>query len=236
MNNNDLNEIKNKLLEIDTDFLHVEESATKLNEGENSSNDSIKIMKINVETIIDFIKENNINNPQLLKKLHELIENIKTVFELEKRQMTNISTINNSIQKIRSEIEIDKTHLDIARDNALKDMGNQPSVDALKDMGNQPSVDALKDMGNQPSAKELSAITFAGGRKSNKRKKSKRRKTNNKKYGGRKSNKRKTNKRKTKRDEIGDELYMAALVAAAVNFGDSTDTTSDTISDTSDIS
>ena len=69
-----------------------------------------------------------------------------------------------------------------------------------------------------------------------KRKKSKRRKTNNKKYGGRKSNKRKTNKRKTKRDEIGDELYMAALVAAAVNFGDSTDTTSDTISDTSDIS
>ena len=48
----------------------------------------------------------------------------------------------------------------------------------------------------------------------------------------RKISKRKISKRrKSKKDEIGDELYMAALVAAAVNLGDSTDT-----SDTSDIS
>ena len=57
-------------------------------------------------------------------------------------------------------------------------------------------------------------------------------KTNKKRKGGKKYSKRKISKRrKSKRDEIGDELYMAALVAAAVNLGDSNDT-----SDTSDIS
>jgi hypothetical protein len=56
-------------------------------------------------------------------------------------------------------------------------------------------------------------------------------KTNKKGKGGKR--RKTTRRRKTPKDEIGNELYMAALVAAAVNLGDSTDT-SDT-SDTLDI-
>ena len=68
-----------------------------------------------------------------------------------------------------------------------------------------------------------------------KTRKTNKRKTNKRKINKRKINKRKTNKRKTKRRKTNkrkydqtDDLYMGALVAAAVNIGDSTDDISDT--------
>ena len=183
-----------------------------------------------------------------LKKIQEEFGPIKTDFNKFTVEETNS---NNYVKSLMADLTLIKTELSNINNPIFTKIINNLETDINKLYGLEldqirliPSVKEKIDTFETNLSTEKNTLqqrihnidpdAKEGGtpKKSNKKskrktkgRKTKRRKTKRRKSKGRKSNKRKSNKK----DQIGDELYMAAIVAAAVNIGDSesTDTTTE---------
>jgi hypothetical protein len=193
--------IQSKLQNIQEEFGTIEDDFTKFSVEETNSNNYVKSLMADLSLIKTELS--NINDTSdFTIIINDLEKDIKKLYGLELDQIHLIPSVKTNI---------DAFNRALSTDNNILRQRIRTFDTVSKEQVQVPVVDESK-----------------GGTPKKSKRKSKRRKSNNKKYGGRKTNKRKSKRRKTKkRDQIGDELYMAALVAAAVNIGDSSDTTSE---------
>jgi hypothetical protein len=144
------------------------------------------------------INLSNTSNEELIKLLNTLKTRTDELYALELQQIELIPKVKDIISNIYNMLKTDTT---ILHEKIQKTINTAPEVQTM----------------------------VRGGGRSNKRriKRSNKRKSKRRKSKRRRSNKRRSNKRRSKKDDIGDEIYMAGLVAAAVNIGDadSNDTT-----------
>jgi hypothetical protein len=190
----------------------IKNSFINLKDNEIKSDNSRKVFNYDVSRLT--LSINNTNDPtnkDIIKEINLLLQRMN---EIEHEQIDLLTQFEIKLNTILSNFKADENKIDnISKNNEGEDNVSQQV---------SPQGEVSRQGGKSNKRK-------SNKRKSNKRKSNKR-KSNKRKSNKRKSNKRKSNKRKSKRrksnkkDQIGDELYMAGVVAAAVNFGDSEST------------